>query len=175
MEGILEKLYTLYEQKMYWLAYSIVHSEEQAEDIVQESFIKIFSHIDEVKIVDDRTTKNWILRIVKNEAIDVYRRNKRTLELNDMIRENKSVVAYSNVENKLQQMIQDEYLQEILDKLSRLDKEILQYKFFYELSTSEIADMLNITEDGVRKRYRRAKQRAKELIGGNGDERRKAL
>ena len=171
MEEILEKLYTLYEQKMYRLAYSIVHSEEQAEDIVQEAFIKIFSHIGEIKNVDDDTTKYWVLRIVKNEAIDVYRRNKRTLELNDIVKKNQSIVAYSSIENKLQQMIQDEYLQEILDKLPRLDKEILQYKFFYELSTSEIADMLNITEDGVRKRYRRAKQRAKELIGGNGDER----
>ena len=171
MEEILEKLYMLYEQKMYRLAYSIVHSEEQAEDIVQEAFIKIFSHIGEIKNVDDDTTKYWILRIVKNEAIDVYRRNKRTLELNDIVKKNQSIVAYSSIENKLQQMIQKEQLQEILNKLPHSDKEILQYKHFYELSTAEIADMLNITEDGVRKRYNRARERAKKLIGGTDDER----
>ena len=171
MEEILGKIYMLYEQKMYRLAYSIVHSEEQAEDIVRESFIKIFSHMGEIKNVDDATTKYWVLRIVRNEAIDVYRRNKRTVKLNDIVKKNQNDVAYSNVENKPQQMIQDEYLQEIFSKLPRLDKEILQYKHFYELSTAEIAEMLNITEDGVRKRYNRARQRAKELVGGSDDER----
>ena len=170
METTLEKIYKLYEQKMYWVAYDIVHSEEQAEDIVQEAFIKIFSNISKIEDVDSVLTKRWVLRIVKNEAINYYWGNKRKWNLDNIVKREQSTVQYDNVDKKIQQIMQEEYVQELFDRLSHTEKEILQYKIIYELSTIEIADMLGITEDGVRKRYNRAKQKAKELIGGISDE-----
>ena len=170
MESTLEKIYKLYEQKMYWVAYDIVHSEEQAEDIVQEAFIKIFSNINKIEDVDSVITKRWVLRITKNEAINHYWRNKRKWNLDNIVKKEQSTVQYDNVDNKIQQMMQEEYVQELFDRLSHTEKEILQYKIIYELSTTEIAEMLGITEDGVRKRYNRAKRKAKELIGGINDE-----
>ena len=175
MEEKIGKLYTLYEQKMYRLAYGVVHNEGQAEDIVQESFIKIFSHIDEVGQAESLETKRWVLNIVKNEAIDHYRRNRRKLELDKVIKFEQPVEKTDNVDDRLQQMIQEEYIQLIFDELSEEDRKVLRYRLVYELSTAETAQVLEISNEAVRQRLSRAKQRAKELIGGNDDERYKEL
>jgi len=170
LEGVLEKLYTMYEQKMYRLAYAIVQNEAQAEDVVQESFAKIFSNLEKIKNVESMDTKRWIVRIVKNEAINHYRGTKRRWNLENKLKAEQNQLEYDNVEDKAQQMIKEEYLQVIFDELPMKDKQILQYRLFYELSTAETADMLRISEDGVRKRFMRAKQKVKELTGGSNDE-----
>ena len=170
MKEKIEKLYTLYEQKMYRLAYGIVHNEAQAEDIVQESFIKIFSHIDKIEKAESVEMKRWILNIVKNEAIDYYRRNKRHLKLDNAMKLEQLEVKKDNVDDRLQEIIREEYIQLIFDELSVKDKKILRYRLIYELSTAETADMLGISQEAVRQRYARAKRRAKELIGGKSDE-----
>lgn len=171
MEEILEQLYTVYQQKMYRLAYSIVNNVEQAEDIVQEVFLKIFFNLEKIQDVSSMKTKRWILRVVKNEAVDYYRKNKRRFKLVNSLKEKSSNVEYdNNVDDKIQHMIEEEYIQVVLDGLSKKDKEILQYRLFYEFSTSETAKILGIGEDGVRRRYARAKLRMSELIGGNNDE-----
>ena len=171
MEEIIEQLYAVYEQKMYRLAYSIVNNVEQAEDIVQEAFLKIFFNLEKIQDVSSMGTKRWILRVVKNEAVDYYRKNKRRLKLVNSLKEKSSNVEYdNNVDDKIQHMIEEEYIQVALDGLSEKDKEILLYRLFYEFSTSETAKILGIGEDGVRKRYARAKMRMSELIGGGSDE-----
>ena len=169
MEETLEKLYTLYEQKMYRLAYTIVHNEEQAEDIVQESFIKIFSHIGKVEEAESIDTKRWILNIVKNEAIDHYRRNRRNQERDNAMKLRQYPVKNDNVEERLQQMIGEEQVQRIFDKLSMKDKKILCYRLTCEWSTAETADVLGISEEAVRQRFTRAKQKVRELMGGKND------
>ena len=170
MEETLEKLYTLYEQKMYRLAYTIVHSEEQAEDIVQESFIRIFTHIAEIKDIESSKTKRWILRIVKNEAIDQYRRNRRDWNLDNVVKLEQYTTPNDNIDNRLQQIIKEEYIQMIFDELSVTDRKVLCYRLTCELSTAETADILGISKEAVRQRFARAKQKAKEVIGGMIDE-----
>ena len=62
-----------------------------------------------------------------------------------------------------------------MDGLSRKDKEVLQYRLFYEFSTNETARRLGISEDGVRRRYARAKMRMSELIEGGKREKYRKL
>lgn len=167
MEEKLDQLYSTYEQNMYRLAYSIVNNIEQAEDIVQEAFLKIFSQLEKVKDVDSIKTKRWVLRIVKNEAIDHYRKNKRQLGLVNSVKEESRYREYdNNVSDKIQYMIEEEYIQVILEELSEKSKEVLQYRLFYELSTLETAKILGLSEDVVAKRYARAKKQVSEMIGG---------
>ena len=165
VEEKLERLYFLYEQKMYRIAYSIVHDVEQAEDIVQESFLKIFTRLEKIQDVHSIETKHWILRIVKNEAIDHYRKNKKRYELFRSVTDDSDSVEYSNhTSDEIQQMMEEEYIQDILEKLPEKYKEILQFRIFYELSTEETAKILGIREDAVRKRYARAKEQVRHLI-----------
>ena len=170
MAETLEKLYALYEQKMYRLAYTIVHNVEQAEDIVQESFIKMFSHIDKLKNVENIQTKRWIMNVVKNEAIDHYRRNRRHLNLNDAVKAEPKEMKNDNVDDRLKQMIREDYIQMIFDKLSTNEKKVLRYRLVYQLSTAETAEVLAISEEAIRQRFSRAKQKAKEIMGGKNND-----
>lgn len=176
VEEKLERLYSLYEQQMFRLAYSVVRHVEQAEDIVQESFLKIFTRLEKVQDVHSTETKRWILRIVKNEAIDHYRKNKRRNELFRSVADDASHIEYdNNTYDGVQHMIEEEYIQVIMKKLPRKYKEILQFRLFFELSTAETAKILCIREDAVRKRYTRAKEQVRRLIGEENYEARMEL
>ena len=170
MKCTLEELHNLYKQNMYRVAYAILHDEARAEDVVQEAFVKIFRNLEQVKDVNSLETKCWVLRIVKNEAIDCYRKTKREWELNNTISAEPLRREYDNVEDEIQQSINKEEVQKILDELPAQSKEILKCRVFYELSTKETADMLGVPEETVRKRFARAKQKFRELAGGNDNE-----
>lgn len=69
-------LYEYYSNTLYGLVYRIIHDEEKAKDVMQESFMKVWKNIDKY---DREKSKlfTWLLRIFRNTAIDELRRNKR--------------------------------------------------------------------------------------------------
>lgn len=71
----MEQLYSLYESAVYAIAYSILNNVEQAEDVTQDTFLKIYSYLDDIEEVGSKRTKAFITKIVKNTAIDIYRKN----------------------------------------------------------------------------------------------------
>lgn len=76
----LEKIYEMYALSMYRVAYSILNSVEQAEDVVSESIIKIAENINKINDVDSEKTKHYVFKIIKNTSINKYRQNKRENE-----------------------------------------------------------------------------------------------
>lgn len=73
----MEELYELYEQKVYYVAYSILNNIQQAEDTVQETFITLYKNLEKLHNLNIQELKRYILRVAKNKAIDSYRKNKR--------------------------------------------------------------------------------------------------
>ena len=68
----LSLLYELYEQQLYWVAYSVLHQEQQAEDAVQDTFEKLVKKINGIQEPASSEVKYLLLRMVKNTAIDKY-------------------------------------------------------------------------------------------------------
>ena len=79
--NMLEQLYDAYEYKMYGIAYSILNNVGQAEDAVQDAFIKLIPHLGEINSVASIGTKRLITYTIKNIAIDIYHRNSKEAEL----------------------------------------------------------------------------------------------
>ena len=75
-----EEIYTLYEQKMYVIAYKILRHKENAEDAVHDAFEVIVRKIDEIGDVRAQKTWNYIQVIVKNKAIRLYNKSKNKRE-----------------------------------------------------------------------------------------------
>jgi len=167
--NLMEKLFTVYEQKIYRIAYSILHNTQQAEDVTQEVFLTIFAEIDKFKQPTSEQAAKRIYYIAKNKAIDVYRRNKRELEMIEKVRI-EHPKDKNNVEDNLLQIVSREAFRELLDTLPDKYKDVLMYRAFYELSSIETAAILNITEPTVRKRYERAKAMAVKYLGGEINE-----
>lgn len=60
-----ERLYKLYEQKMYTVAYSILNNIWQAEDAVSEAFVKLIRNLHKIKEPESEKTKRFIIRVTK--------------------------------------------------------------------------------------------------------------
>lgn len=161
----LEQLYELYEQKMYAVAFSILHNEWQAEDAVQDAFIRLLKNINKLKDNDSRESRTYVLRTIKAAAIDQYRKNssenKQCTPIMDMEIEDKKddiTDVVSNITNKMM-------LDHILSSLAKQYREVVVYRCLYQLSVKETAAVLEIGESVVRKRQQRAMKKIKDMIG----------
>ena len=76
----LHQLYALYEQPLYRIAYAILHQTEQAEDAVSDAFLKIIPHLDQIESPDSPKTKAFLIQVIRNTAINQYRKNAKDAE-----------------------------------------------------------------------------------------------
>lgn len=164
----MEELYTFYEQKVYYTAFSILNNRQQAEDAVQETFISLYQNIHRIYSLDETETKRYILRIVKNKAIDSYRQNKRQiLSIEDY---QKELINTSSIEEHEHAVLSEAQIDTLLTTLTPSYQQIFKYKVFYNLNYQEIAGLMNLTEANVRKQFERARKRILNLVGGNKDD-----
>lgn len=64
----MEELYELYEQKVYYVAYSILNNIQQAEDAVQETFITLYKNLEKLHNLNIQELKRYILRVAKKQG-----------------------------------------------------------------------------------------------------------
>lgn len=171
---LIAEYYDMYEQKVYRLAYAVLGDVWQAEEAVQETFLKLISCRDAVRRMSESKRTAYITKMAKNIAIDMYRSNKRTSEcVGTFVGDETSTEAFENaiwnhsadsgrdmadeVENR--QLVKD-----VLEQLSGDDALILQLRIIRQLSVRETAAIMNMSEPAVRKRYERAVKRAHKLL-----------
>lgn len=129
--------------KYYRMAYSYVHNENDALDIVQESAYKaIFSA---KKLKEIRYADTWICRIVINESIELLRRTKRYCEESLYDERIGKEVEYENID-----------LKSAMEELSTKDKTIVMLRFFEDMSLEQVADVLGENLSTVKSRLYRA-------------------
>lgn len=161
----LERLFELYEKKMYGTAFQILRDAGQAEDAVQDAFIRVMSHLNQIKLPESSETKHFMVKVIRSAAIDIYRRNQRERENMFFDSENifKNQKAGSDRDINL---AEDRHvIQRALLALDTKYREVLELKYYFGLSHREIAVLLDISEDTAAKRCERAKKIAMKMIG----------
>lgn len=153
-----ELVYTKYRNLMYHTAYKLLHNHHDAEDCVHEAFLSIIKHLDKIDIVNSPRTASFVIIITERKAIDLLRSQpcKYTLELNE---------AIVGLEIPLPG---DNGLADCMAKLPAHYREILLLKFDNGYSNKELAQILNISESGIRKLLGRAKKLLKEIMEKEG-------
>lgn len=146
-EGSLRAFENFYDRN-YKLAYHYLRgrcsSDQQAEDLLQESFLKLHKSI----ISYDKTKKAlpWFFTIIRNTLIDSYRKKK------DFFFEDMDIFIGSLEEAKKEE--KDE-IEELLSNLNPQDREIIINRFFKEMSYKDIAKDSDSSLVAVRKRVSR--------------------
>lgn len=141
-------------------------SKEDAEDIVQNSFIKMYRNINDF----DPSLKfsSWAYRITHNELIDWYRKQKRrpTLVINDNEDDDifSKVAGDINIEKEAIQKETKREIEKIIQDLDPKYQEIITLRFFEDRSYDEISDILEIPEGTVAIRLSRAKKILEEKL-----------
>ena len=163
---VMEQLYELYEQKMFVTAYSILQDYHQAEDAVQETFIKLSGHLSKLKDTTSYKCRSYILTTIKNISIDMYRKNQinnthvfaTDNEKLELFVDKPSINETLQVENEL-------YIKRLITKLPPSYQEVINDYYYKQLSIPEIAQKLKISEAAARKRLQRAIASLKNLTG----------
>jgi RNA polymerase sigma-70 factor (ECF subfamily) len=165
-----EELVNRYEKKIYRLGMNITGNAEDAEDVLQEAFLKAFEHLPEFR--EDSRFYTWIVRIAVNEALMKLRkrRTSREIPIADSEDENGEVVVREYADWKPNP--EQEYARAELERILRGAVSALPPGFrtvFYlrdveGLSTEETADLLNLTVGAVKARLFRARLRLREEL-----------
>ena len=164
------ELVTRYERNIFRLALHITQNREDAEDVLQEAFLKAFQHLDQFQGQSKFYT--WIVRIAVNEALMKLRKRKsdRTVSLDEELDtgEDTLVREIAVWGEDPEQLYSREELQQILNQaiqsLSAPYRTVFALRDIEELSTEETAAALGLTIAAVKSRLLRARLMLREKL-----------
>jgi RNA polymerase sigma-70 factor (ECF subfamily) len=162
--GAFVELVELYRNKIQRLAYRMLLSTPDSEDIVQETFIRVYlnlSHYDE-----SQKFSTWIYRIGKNVCIDLLRKKRPVTSLDAELSDSDDDYSfYSKIaseetspENFVLQSETQEQIRKSIDKLADKYKTVITLYYLQELSLQEISEKLNLPVTTVKTRLHRGRE-----------------
>lgn len=154
-EDAYEELYQKYSSLVYQIAFSILKNRENAEDIMQNVFVKI-GKLSEDKL-PSKYEASWLYSVTKNETISFLRRNKETLPMEEYIKKEQ--------EDEIEELMQKDAYEKMIDSLEQKEKQIVSLKVETGLSFKEIASLLNMPIGTVQWKYYKSLHSLKLLIG----------
>ena len=169
-ESGIEILLNRYKSKIYTSIYLRVKDEYLAEDIFQETFIKVIHTLKSGKYNEEGKFLPWVSRIAHNMVIDHFRKEKRspTVVSSDGY-DIFGVLEFAddNAESKLMTSQRDIDLRKIIQKLPDDQKEVLIMRHFCDMSFKEIADITGVSINTALGRMRYALNNLRKMIEEN--------
>jgi RNA polymerase sigma-70 factor (ECF subfamily) len=163
-----EELVNRYEKKIYRLGLNITGSPEDAEDVLQETFLKAFQHLPEFR--EDARFYTWLVRIGVNEGLMKLRKRRadKTVTMEDQVDDEGVVMPREftdwkpNPEQLLAQSELGSILNNAAQSLPPTFRTVFHLRDVEGLSTAETAEMLGLTESAVKARLFRARLQLRE-------------
>jgi RNA polymerase sigma-70 factor (ECF subfamily) len=141
------------ERQMYATARSILQNDTDCADAIQETIVKAFSHITELR--QEKYAKTWLMRILINESHNLLRKNSRIVSLED----------YAGAEEAKMPEKQD--YSDLYKAMQQLNEELRMTVVLYymeEFSVREVAAIMEVSEGAVQKRLARARAQMKKKL-----------
>jgi RNA polymerase sigma-70 factor (ECF subfamily) len=162
-EEALAALVELYASTLYRVAFSVLRNSADAEDAVQEAFLRVLRHSDSLDEVRDHRV--WLIRIVWNIVLDRKRRAKTRPETDDVTELARVLPADGlTAEERAAAAQHHAHVLSCVEKLPVKERQVLMLSAFEELTSVEIAAVLSITESSVRSRLFRARNLMADLL-----------
>ena len=164
------QLVNRYERKIFRLAKHITQNEEDAEDVLQDTFLKAYEHVSEFQ--EQSKFYTWLVRIAVNEALMKLRKRKtgKIFSLDETVDTGEENVAREIAvwdDNPEQRYSQEELrgiLRQAIDGLSPLFRTVFVLRDIDELSTEETASVLGISVPAVKSRLLRARLQLRDKL-----------
>ena len=149
------------ERQLYRIAKSILRSDEDCADAVQEAVMKAFEKLHTLR--DDRYAKTWLIRILINECFRIADKQKRERMLADKV---KNCEEQAHKEQTPGNFREEEYseLYQALAQLPREFRVILELYHLEEFSVKEISELMGIPEGTVKTRLGRGREKLKQRL-----------
>jgi len=140
-------LFSRYSSRIYTAIYLFVNDTDEANDIFQETFIKIIDTIRKGKYNEEGKFVQWALRIANNLCIDHFRKNKRSkiIKTNDDFDIFDTIPASENQESAIIKEQTYKAVRRVIEELPVEQKEVLMLRMYAELSFKEIAQLTGVS------------------------------
>lgn len=166
-ESCLEELIRRYKSKVYTSIYLLVKDTYLAEDIFQDTFIKVINTLKAGKYNEEGKFLPWVMRIAHNLVIDYFRREKRTPVVTNVDGFDIFDVLHFNEESMEDKMVREQThkdLKGLIHLLPSEQKEVLIMRHYGELSFKEIADITGVSINTALGRMRYALNNLRKMI-----------
>ncbi|WP_155987787.1 RNA polymerase sigma factor SigW [Gorillibacterium massiliense] len=158
-----EEIVDLYKDKMYHLAYRMLGSANEAEDIAQETFLRVYTNLH--RYDENQKFSTWIYRIATNLCIDKLRKRKAVYSLDAEMPDGEGSDWYSMLpgneptpENELLLTETQENIRNAIDTLPEKYKSVVVLRYIQDMSLQEIGDVLDMPVTTVKTRVHRGRE-----------------
>jgi len=154
---------SLYQKKVFLLAFSFFHNKEDALDIVQETFLRLFQKVNSFR--KGQNFQNWLLQVAKNLCIDYHRKNySRSREYDREKPIEEMNLAFQNRGDPYLSSDLSDIFSACLKKLATKQRLIFAMKHYNQLEYQEIAQILGISLGTVKSLHFKAVQNMRGLV-----------
>ena len=169
-ENALAVLIKRHQSKIYGFIYSKMPDRDVADDVFQDTFIKVIKTLKSNSYNEEGKFLPWVMRIAHNLIVDHYRKNKKM----PMLRETEEFSIFSiltdtslNAESRIITDVIEKDLQKIVQELPPDQREVLMMRIYQDLSFNEIADLTGVSINTALGRMRYALMNLRKVIDKN--------
>lgn len=156
-----DELIERYQQPLYWHIRRLVVSHDDAQDVLQDTFVQIFLHLSELRNAD--LERVWVYRIATNEALQWLRKKHEFVSLDT-----------DEVSSLADSLMAEEYVdtgdallllfQQAILSLPTMQQAVFNLRYYDELPYDDIAEILNTTQGAAKTNYHIAKEKISNYI-----------
>ena len=156
-----ERVVREFSEQLYWQARRIVLTHDDADDVIQNVFLKAWTHLDDFH--QDARLSTWLYRITINESVDFLRRKK-----------NQATVSADQEETGIANMlIADNYfdgdetqalLQEAIAQLPDVQRTVFNLRYYDDMKYSDMSELLETSEGSLKASYHIAVKKISEFF-----------
>ncbi|WP_028873376.1 RNA polymerase sigma factor [Psychroserpens burtonensis] len=149
-EAAYKELLSLYKERLYWHIRHIVKYHDDADDVLQNTFIKVYKNIDNFK--GNSKLFSWMYRIASNESITHLNKNAKRLHINNeetqeyLINNLKADVYFEGDDIQLK-------LQQAIAKLPEKQQLVFNMRYFQDIKYKDLSDILETSEGALKASY----------------------
>lgn len=138
-----------HKDRLYSYIYQIVHDNDVADDIFQETFVKVITTVRQGRYQDMGKFSAWVTRIARNLAIDSFRAEKNeatvSTDNSDMDILNRKELCVDTIEDMMIDIQTEEDIRTLVERLPDEQREVLMMRYYQELSFKEIAELTGVS------------------------------
>lgn len=145
-----EKIMSFYQQKIFTYCYHMLGQHAEAEDAVQDTFIKAYHNLEHYQL--EKPFEAWLYKIAANTCIDVLRKRKLVKYLPFLYTSDET---HRHVDQVIEDRYYDEYVSRALSKLSLEERSLLILRCVEDKDYKEIGEILQKSSSSLRKKFQR--------------------
>jgi RNA polymerase sigma factor (sigma-70 family) len=161
-EASFNELVRRYQEKVYWIAHRFVNDHDQADDIVQEVFLKVYRALNDFR--GDSGVYTWLYRITVNISLNTIRKQR----IKDFLRIDE-FFDYPSEESEqpdkqYEQNEQKQLIEEAIQRLPEKQKAVFILRYYEELPYEDISKILQTSVGGLKANYFHAVKKIGEFV-----------